>query len=311
MPAKLIMSWDTLVLYWLECNSSTIVCGPVVWGAMGEEHSSLPLVCWRWWAWLGRVQVKTAQAACWGGCWATRSCCRAGGRCLWLRPLCRGCGWGLGPCCCWAFPKAAVEMSVGHGVEVRPAPAGALLGLAPTGCMSGEGMMVSLRTCIAAAFALWGWQGELLGSACSLCSSSLPQGVQQVNHGLLGREQHKGLSDWDKHYKNGWSNILIFIYLFIYCILRKLEQPFRLCALTRKAVHLFNTFLHFWSCYHCKASAALPPLGSRAAACISSSGSACPYLVAACLETLWASLEKLHSFDSGRVSSTSDSQAKR
>lgn len=59
MPAKLIMSWDTLVLYWLECNSSTIVCGPVVWGAMGEEHSSLPLVCWRWWAWLGRVQVKT------------------------------------------------------------------------------------------------------------------------------------------------------------------------------------------------------------------------------------------------------------
>lgn len=76
------------------------------------------------------------------------------------------------------------------------------------------------------------------------------------------------------------------IYLFIYCILRKLEQPFRLCALTRKAVHLFNTFLHFWSCYHCKASAALPPLGSRAAACISSSGTACPYLVAACLETL-------------------------
>lgn len=306
MPAKLIMSWDTLVLYWLECNSSTIVCGPVVWGAMGEEHSSLPLVCWCCWAWLGRVQVKTAQAACWGGCWATRSCCRAGGHCLWLRPLCRGCGWGLGPCCCWAFPKAAVEMSVGHGVEVRPAPAGALLGLAPTGCVSGEGMMVSLRTCIAAAFALWGWQGELLGSVCSLCSSSLAAGEPRpAGEGAAQRplRLRQALQKRVKQYLD--------IYLFIYCILRKLEQPFRLCALTRKAVHLFNTFLHFWSCYHCKASAALPPLGSRAAACISSSGTACPYLVAACLETLWASLEKLHSFDSGRVSSTSDSQAKR
>lgn len=278
----------------------------VLWGK--STDSSLPLVCWCCWAWLGRVQVKTEpkQHAEVDVGPPGASAGLEGVVCGW-DPSAGGVGEDLGLVAAGLSPKLLWKCLWATGWRSGRLLQAPCSGWHQLDACRGREWWYPFVPVLLLHLPFGGGRESCLVP----CVPYAAPRLQQVNHGLLGREQHKGLSDWDKHYKNGWSNILIFIYLFIYCILRKLEQPFRLCALTRKAVHLFNTFLHFWSCYHCKASAALPPLGSRAAACISSSGSACPYLVAACLETLWASLEKLHSFDSGRVSSTSDSQAKR